>query len=735
MFYSHTFLARKGPLGTVWLAAHLQHRLKKSHYTSTDIPATADLIMFPEVPIALRMSGHLLLGLVRIYSKKVDYLFQECNIVLTSLRKAFASVELNLPEDARQAPVESITLPETLNLDAFDFDEDIDYLVSNDHLKSQEDITLTDQIPMEGDPYIVITFDEDMIDVSHPVEFPDSGVRPMHVDVRPTTPVDGNINNQREETYVAPPVQDAEPSNQLEVPNAPVDSRDPTNEKGTLNSTLEVRDSGASNQTDIPDVGSSHENLLPNPPDIEIMRDAAHDLSHENVPPHFPDNANDTTEPTGSFHLISNEKRNLSPISEDMLASGGEPMLFQQYSEPPPSAASREALDTHVSFGISSPELALRPSPAVQSPQRISSPEVALRPSPSVQQPHRRGRKRKLFDKSTVLTNRFMKQALEDSSYLLRERKTAPFSSLGLWRLKNIRRKEQVLSEPLITGFSADLCDIFKKDYISSRSQLAVVEEPISEQSPIPARSPSPITEAVPEPSILQTPDPLVEVQFKANARLPDVFPENNMHTNDIEIELLRAGKGDGGNSSLPDFMTSAASSMPSPGAPLPSLVASLPSPFRTDIRTPPSMSSLGEGGVPQAGTSGTGVLPTPDFSASTAPYGSDLETPRTFLEGGLGIGSTGLSNILELEEDLSFLEAENNTPTDSQASQGVGSLSARTRAVAQHLKSQSGDLSLNKILEGKTRKVCARMFFETLVLKNHGLVDVQQDHLMVILL
>lgn len=29
MFYSHTFLARKGPLGTVWCAAHLQHSLKK----------------------------------------------------------------------------------------------------------------------------------------------------------------------------------------------------------------------------------------------------------------------------------------------------------------------------------------------------------------------------------------------------------------------------------------------------------------------------------------------------------------------------------------------------------------------------------------------------------------------------------------------------------------------------------------------------------------------------------
>ncbi|OIW11741.1 hypothetical protein TanjilG_10943 [Lupinus angustifolius] len=37
-------------------------------------------------------------------------------------------------------------------------------------------------------------------------------------------------------------------------------------------------------------------------------------------------------------------------------------------------------------------------------------------------------------------------------------------------------------------------------------------------------------------------------------------------------------------------------------------------------------------------------------------------------------------------------------------------------------------DLSLNKILERKTRKLSARMFFEVLVLKNHGLIDVQQD-------
>ncbi|KAM1055328.1 hypothetical protein FF1_028891 [Malus domestica] len=73
-----------------------------------------------------------------------------------------------------------------------------------------------------------------------------------------------------------------------------------------------------------------------------------------------------------------------------------------------------------------------------------------------------------------------------------------------------------------------------------------------------------------------------------------------------------------------------------------------------------------------------------------------------------------------------------------SQGTQGVDSLSVRTRAVAQFLKRESsisstsedvtGDLSLDKILERKTRKLCARMFYETLVLKTYGLVDVKQE-------
>jgi cohesin complex subunit SCC1 len=79
--------------------------------------------MFPEVPIALRLSGHLLLGLVRIYSWKVNYLFQDCNRVITTIRTTFASVEIDLPVDVEPAPFDSITLPPTLNLDDLNLDD------------------------------------------------------------------------------------------------------------------------------------------------------------------------------------------------------------------------------------------------------------------------------------------------------------------------------------------------------------------------------------------------------------------------------------------------------------------------------------------------------------------------------------------------------------------------------------------------------------------------------------
>ena len=79
-----------------------------------------DSILFPDVPIALRLSSHLLLGVVRIYSRKVNYLFDDCSEALLKIKQAFRSTAVDLPPEESTAPYHSITLPETFDLDDFE---------------------------------------------------------------------------------------------------------------------------------------------------------------------------------------------------------------------------------------------------------------------------------------------------------------------------------------------------------------------------------------------------------------------------------------------------------------------------------------------------------------------------------------------------------------------------------------------------------------------------------------
>ncbi|KAL0382589.1 UNVERIFIED_CONTAM: Sister chromatid cohesion 1 protein 4 [Sesamum calycinum] len=148
MFYSQFILAKKGPLGTIWIAAHLERKLRKK----------SDSILSPDVPIALRLSSHLLVGVVRIYSKKVNYLFDDCSEALLKIKQAFRSAAVDLPPEKSKAPYHSITLPETFDLDDFEL-PDNDIFQGNfvdHHISSREQITLQDT--MEGVSYSTSKF-------------------------------------------------------------------------------------------------------------------------------------------------------------------------------------------------------------------------------------------------------------------------------------------------------------------------------------------------------------------------------------------------------------------------------------------------------------------------------------------------------------------------------------------------------------------------------------------------
>lgn len=110
MFYSQIILAKKGPLGKIWLAAHWDKKLNKQQIFTSDIQSSVDSIVNPQVPLALRVSGHLLLGVVRIYSRKVKYLFTDCSEALVKIKLAFRPGIVDLPANHQQASNHTINV-------------------------------------------------------------------------------------------------------------------------------------------------------------------------------------------------------------------------------------------------------------------------------------------------------------------------------------------------------------------------------------------------------------------------------------------------------------------------------------------------------------------------------------------------------------------------------------------------------------------------------------------------
>ncbi|KAL1524073.1 hypothetical protein AB1Y20_018983 [Prymnesium parvum] len=112
MFYSQFVLAKRGPLGKIWLAAHMD-KVPKTHIMSTNIPESVGNIENPALPMALRVSGNLLLGVVRIFSHQVTFLLTDCNAALVKIKDAFrAPGAVELPQGATTRRYEDITNPD-----------------------------------------------------------------------------------------------------------------------------------------------------------------------------------------------------------------------------------------------------------------------------------------------------------------------------------------------------------------------------------------------------------------------------------------------------------------------------------------------------------------------------------------------------------------------------------------------------------------------------------------------
>lgn len=112
MFYNDNLLSRKGPLGSIWTAAHWERRLTKAQVEATNLENSVHDLMSGKLgPMALRLSGRLLLGVTRIYSRKAKYLLEDCSEALARLQKNLCKGNVDLPAGASRAVPSAITLP------------------------------------------------------------------------------------------------------------------------------------------------------------------------------------------------------------------------------------------------------------------------------------------------------------------------------------------------------------------------------------------------------------------------------------------------------------------------------------------------------------------------------------------------------------------------------------------------------------------------------------------------
>ncbi|OCF44397.1 hypothetical protein I317_01657 [Kwoniella heveanensis CBS 569] len=95
MFFSDDLLTnKKGSFGIIWLMATLGPRNKKitrKQLTAVDLAKTCDLIAEPTEPMALRLSGALLVGVARVYNQNYEIFYSDVSNFHSNVRRSIAT--------------------------------------------------------------------------------------------------------------------------------------------------------------------------------------------------------------------------------------------------------------------------------------------------------------------------------------------------------------------------------------------------------------------------------------------------------------------------------------------------------------------------------------------------------------------------------------------------------------------------------------------------------------------
>ncbi|XP_050232198.1 sister chromatid cohesion 1 protein 2 isoform X2 [Mercurialis annua] len=753
MFYSES---RKGALGSIWVAAYFFKKLKKAQVTQTHIPTSVDKILQDELDVfTYRVLAYLLLGVVRIFSKKVEYLYDDCNKVLLKINDFVVSnKEMALVQTLR-APNFSITLPERFELDAFNLDilED----TSGVNLMPIEDITMKDSMWKAGAivPYSVDTCHNEEVSANQDIC---SAKINLNEDSLLSPLIDCNImggpSHNLSSLKVSTEKFQENRSNLHESMNlellpaveiqplcaVPLSVEDPRSEAAQLGDLIvmesdelheeqsmqdiwdtnifgeaglsflicgevekEPVNAGKSpglhhltdgNQIKVPDISQSengnHEedgNLNNHEETMEKLRENVGTLGEcRNIEmscmveePREQNRSIDEKKESNTDHQmlleVDEPPENTRPFGEECQSTTNLKTPIEMMT--PGSGTCQTSTEDHpLSLTIDT-----TPQSRFHEASGFSTPDILLIPTPAAKEGARHRRKRRcFFDDMMVFPNNVIKQFIEDSSDLVSKRRKAPYTDVAAWRAYQISRLPQNFLESLIPCSSPELRSLLcgKKLKISESLDNAKVPQMFTSESPTVSRS----VETV-EPS---------EKLDKSQLWVDGQCVENMDSLERLNVSASPSVHKQGETVEPPENL----------GMP----------------ESPIAVRSLDQVTIaPETPVLHTKMLRS--FESPEAPEFSNLDRPRLEFER----AEQQISPNKEHELDLDMMNEEiNSCEGDFQNNYGW---SERTRVAVRCLhrsflnqkkRGEEEIVNLLQLLEGRTKKESARLFYEILI-------------------
>ncbi|XAR65929.1 hypothetical protein NMG60_11011943 [Bertholletia excelsa] len=403
MFYSQCLLSRKGALGPIWVAGHCLKRLKKQQVAQTNISTSVDKILEEEVPVVTyTILAFLLLGVVRIYSKKVEYLFHDCQHALVEMNDFVRrkSKKTNVRFEAMHAPSPSISRPKRLELDAFD----VQILEggSSVHVRPEEDIILEDAW-----------------------KYWDTGHCSNN---KYKTKEKASYLDTCSKVYTR--VEDVISPNQVENDTVASPSHNLSNSKASIE---KLRDNNLSLEERVDPV-------LLDEVDEEPGLVISFGDNHQN-------NIEQTKLPDTQICIgVEEEASDLVRSIEQEQDMNAQQIKFPEMVSPDSGKGHITTRGSTLSITIDVNEAKL---PNVSG----STPDFMVVRTPAAKERGRASRKRKcLFDEAIVLPNKVLKESIANSRNLVCKQRKAPLTVCQAWTASQIHNLPHSFFEPLITG-------------------------------------------------------------------------------------------------------------------------------------------------------------------------------------------------------------------------------------------------------------------------------------------